>query len=131
MTTTEALLNQFEHGTPREHYHAAQQLKRLGPEVEPQLVAIINRPIDDQSRIAALAILATGKTTCPATVDAVVRQLSHKNTRVRQQAASTLLHASPRLKRVLSQLQSCAARETDVGTRAILEKVLARYPRST
>lgn len=123
------LLETLATGTPRATYYAIQHLIRIGPAAEVPLVALLNETRDAYRQLNMLRVLEAIKLSQPASVVAVIRLLSHKETQVRAAAAACLLHSSPKLRPHLSQIQAVAARESDPGTRASLQKVLDRYPR--
>ncbi len=117
----------LQNGTPRQQYHAREQLKRCGPEVEPALVDILRVTTDEDVARGILVVLAHAKMTQPQTV-AVVLQAMGRSARLRAAGANALLQASPKLRRHLPTLRRFLSAEIRPTVRDSLQKLIDRYP---
>ena len=124
----ESLIHSLKTGTPRAAYVARQELIGLGPVAEAPLRHLLTEVKDPHRILDVLAILQEVKLSNPASVDSVVKLLSHKETLVRRAAAHCLLVSSPKLRRVLARIRVAHDAERDEGVLATLGKLLDRYP---
>jgi hypothetical protein len=124
----ESLIQSLRAGPPRAAYLARRELISFGRAAEAPLIRLL-REVNDAHRIlGVLTVLQEVKVSEPASVDSVVRLLSHKERFVRGAAAYCLLASSPKLRRFLALIRAAHAAEQEGGIRATLQKLLDRYP---
>jgi len=128
MDTVEALLDAYRKGTPRQRWAALEGLPSLGRDAEVPLVNLLLQTHDNYEARSILHALSKLDLTFDVSVDAVVQRLSAAATRY--SAADCLLHCSPKLKRHIPVLRTFLHSESDESTRAVLQKLLDRYPQT-
>lgn len=107
---------------------AGQELAGFGRTAEIPLVDLLREVKHTHQILDVLNVLKKIKISYPFSVDAVVRLLSHKQFLVRRAAAYCLLDSSPRLRQALGQIRAALKAEKDTTARAVLQKLLDRYP---
>jgi len=124
----ESLAQTLRAGSPGEAYRAGQELIGLGRAAETRLIFLLREVGDTDRVLDVLTVLQEIRISEPASVDAVVLLLSRKQPFVRRAAAYCLLVSSPKFRRHLAQIRAALAAEKDGDVRAVLQKLLDRYP---
>ena len=124
----ESLVQTLRAGSPGEAYRAGQELIGFGRSAETRLIFLLREVGDTDRVLDVLTVLQEIRISEPASVDAVVLLLSRKQPFVRRAAAYCLLVSSPKLRRHLAQIRAALAAEKDGDVRAVLQKLLDRYP---
>lgn len=115
-------------GTPRASFQAAQQLITFGKAVETPLVELLSQIKDPFKLHEILKVLCVIKISRSDSIERVLRLLNHAEDFVRAAAAQCLLQSSPKLRPHLGLIQSALKREKNSQIRAMLQKLLQRYP---
>lgn len=124
----ESLIKTVRSGTPRAAHQALQALAGMGTAAEAPLVQLLIEARDELAIAGILNTLHAVRIADAASVQAVMRCLTHDKPLVRAAAAQCLLGSSPKLRSFLPQIRAITARERERHIQVTLEKLLDRYP---